>query len=152
MLTILPADNLALVTFVNLVSADFGPVDSALLQALLDAPEQIIPDITINDAIFAAAPGTYQCTPGALTNLRVSFNQGRVFIEQREQNLYVRAQRGPWSEGVRMLPADASDPTLFALDGDDIEPTYIALDIGTDGRVRAIRTSDITELVRAPDR
>ena len=149
MLTLLPQDDLALVTFMNLTSADFGPVDSALLQAVLDAPGPRLPQIDIDESMLVAAPGTYQCTPGALTNARVIRDQGRVFVERVGNELYLRAQRGDWSEGLRMAPADDTDPTLFTLVSDSLEPSHVALVREADGTVSALRTG-VTELVRAP--
>ena len=151
MLTVLPSDDLALVTFLNLGSAELGPVDSVLLQALLDAPRPTPPQVDVDEAILARAPGTYQCSPGVLTNIRVILDQGRVFVERIGDELYLRAQRGIWSEGVRMLPADEEDPTFFTLDTDSLEPSSVAFARGDDGGITALRTG-VLELVRAPQR
>jgi CubicO group peptidase (beta-lactamase class C family) len=126
MLTVLPSDGLALVTFLNLASADFGPVDSSLLKALLDAPEATVPELAIDQSILATAPGMYECKAGILTNARWIRDQGRISIERIDNCLYLRAQRGSWSGGVRLLPADESDPAFFTVDSNDIEPSHIA--------------------------
>jgi CubicO group peptidase (beta-lactamase class C family) len=151
MLTVLPADDLALVTFINLASTDLSLVDSALLQALLDEPLPARADTLTDSSILQAAPGTYQCTPGTLTNLRVIADQGRVFIERHERDLYLRSQRGQWREGVRMKPVHDEDPTFFYLDSNDIEATQVVLVQANNGSIRAIRSDAISELVRAPD-
>jgi hypothetical protein len=149
MVTVLPSADLALVTFLNLASADFGPVDSALLQALLDAPKPALPQVDVDESIIATAPGTYQCRPGVLTNARVIRDQGRVFVERVGNKLYLRAQRGSWSEGVRMLPADGTDPTFFTLVTDSLEHINVAFVRDNDGSISSLRTG-VTELVRAP--
>ena len=151
MLTVLPQDDIALVTFINLASADFDPVDSSLLQTLLDAPQPTLPQIEIDESVLASAPGTYQCTPGVLTNARVIRDQGRVFVERVGNELYLRAQRGDWSEGLRMARADDTDPSFFALVSDSLEPGHVAFVREADGTIGALRTG-VTELVRAPER
>ena len=152
MLTVLPGDNIALIMFLNFMSADLGPVESALLQALLDAPDPVVKAACPTDeSILSQAPGLYECTPGVLTNARVIRDQGRVRVERIDGDLYLRSQRGPWSGGVRLLAADATDPTFFMVEAEGLEPAHVALVRGDDGRVSGIRTG-VTELVRAPSR
>ncbi|MGD8830057.1 MAG: serine hydrolase domain-containing protein [Pseudomonadales bacterium] len=151
MLTVVPSDDVALVTFTNLTSADFRSIDSALLQAALDAPESTRPDIPIDRLVYAQAPGTYECLPGLLTNLRVMHDQGRVFIEQHGEGLRMRSQRGPWRSGVHIRPADEADPTIFYVDVDGPERAHIVFARDGESRISGIRTDGIVELVRTPD-
>ena len=62
----------------------------------------------------------------------------------------VRSERGPWKDGARMLPADASDPTFFMLQTEDIEPTYVALLRNDAGEITGLRAGSM-DLIRAPD-
>jgi CubicO group peptidase (beta-lactamase class C family) len=149
MLTILPSEDLALVTFINLASADFGPVDSILLQALLDATTPTLPQVAADESILAKAPGMYECSTGMLTSARVIRDQGRVSVERLGNKLYLRAQRGSWSGGVQILPADEADPAFFTLVTDSPEPSYVSFARERDGSIRALLTG-VTELVRAP--
>jgi CubicO group peptidase (beta-lactamase class C family) len=150
-LNVLPDDDVALLVHVNLASMEMMHVDSALMRALVDAPpaarDAACP---LDPAVLAAAPGMYQASPGPLTSLEVIVGVGRVRIEDHDGDLYVRSQRGLWKDGVRMLPADASDPAFFMLQTADVEPTCLALVCNGAGEVTALRTG-MTDLIRAPD-
>jgi CubicO group peptidase (beta-lactamase class C family) len=151
MLNVLPDDDVALLVHLNLTSMDMMHVDSALMRALVDAPAAAPePACPPDPAVLAAAPGPYEALPGVLTNLRVITGTGRVRIEDHDGDLYVHSQRGPWKDGVRMLPADASDPTFFMCQTEHGEPAYVALVRNDAGEVTALRTG-ATDLVRAPD-
>jgi CubicO group peptidase (beta-lactamase class C family) len=150
-LSILPDDDLALLIHLNLASMDITHVDGALMRALVDAPHAVREAACpLDSAVLAAAPGLYQGSPGTLTNLRIITGLGRVRIEDRGGDLYVRSQRGPWKDGVRMLPADASDPTFFMLETEDIEPAYLALVRNDGGAITGLREG-MMDLVRVPD-
>lgn len=151
MLTVIPSDDIALVTFVNLASADFRKIDSALLQATLDAPAPTLPEIPVDSKVLSDAPGTYECLPGLLTNLRVIHDQGRVVVEQDGAGLRLRSQRGAWRSGVQIRPADEADPYIFYLDMGGLEPTHIVFGKDAGNRINRIKTDAIVELVRAAD-
>jgi hypothetical protein len=68
--------------------------------------------------------------------------------KDRGGDLYVRSQRALWKDGVRMLPADASDPTFFMLATDEVEPTYLAL--VRNGAARSPASARAVDLIRAP--
>jgi CubicO group peptidase (beta-lactamase class C family) len=150
-LNVLPDDGVALLVHLNLASMDAMHVDSALMRALVDAPPAAREaTCQLNQAVLAAAPGLYQGSPGTLTNLRTIMGLGRVRIEDRGGDLYVRSQRGPWKDGARMLPAEASDPSFFMLQTEDVEPAYLALVRNDAGEVTGLR-SGMMDLIRAPD-
>lgn len=150
-LNVLPDDGVALLVHLNLASMDITHVDSALMRALVDAPpaarEAPRP---LDPAMRAAAPGLYQASPGPLTSLPVIIGFGRVRIEDHDGDLCVRSQRGLWKDGVRMLPADASDPAFFTLQTADVEPAYLALLRNDAGQITGLRAG-LTDLIRAPD-
>jgi CubicO group peptidase (beta-lactamase class C family) len=151
MLSVLPDDDVALLVHLNLTSMDMMHVGSALIRALVDAPPAAHEAVCrLDPAVLAAAPGLYQGSPGTLTNLRIIAGVGRVRIEDHDGDLYVHSQRGPWKDGVRMLPADASDPTFFMLQTEDVEPAYLALVRNDAGEITGLR-GDMMELIRAPD-
>jgi CubicO group peptidase (beta-lactamase class C family) len=150
MLSILPDDDIALLVHLNLASLDITYVDSALLSALLDAPPSGRAAACALDAsVLASAAGLYQGSPGTLTNLRIISGFGRVRIDDHNGDLYVQSQRGLWKDGVRLLPADASDPLFFSLDTADVEPLRVALVRDAAGNITGLRTGTI-ELIRAP--
>lgn len=150
-LSVLPDDDVALLIHLNLTSMDMMHVDSALMRALVDAPLATREAAgQLDPAVLGAAPGPYQGSPGTLTNLRIITGTGRVRIEDRDGDLYVRSQRGPWKDGVRLLTADAQDPTFFMLETADVEPTYLTLVRNDAGEVTALRTG-VIDLIRAQD-
>ncbi len=151
MLSVLPDDDLALIIFLNLSSLEFQLVEQSLTAALVGAPRDAREAAcALDPSVLAAAPGLYQGSPGTLTNLRIISGFGRVRIEARGGGLYIQSQRGFWKEGVRMLPADPSDPTLFMLDNADVEPTYVVLVRNAAREIVALRYQ-LYELVRAVD-
>jgi hypothetical protein len=150
-LEVLPDDNVALLVHLNLTSMEWMHVESALMRALVDAP-LVTPEAAcpLDPSVLAAAPGHYQWSPGPLTSLRVMMELGRVRIKDNDGDLYVRSERGPWKGGVRMLPADASDPAFFMLETEDVEPAYLALLRNDAGVITGLRAG-VMELIRAPD-
>ena len=150
MLTLLPEDDLALVTFLNMGSEHFGQVDSMLLEAILDAPRAALAVINTEASMLNAAPGMYQCKPGTLTNARPVVQHGRLYIDRVNDALYLRSQRGAWVEPVRMQQVDADDTTLFALVTDDIEPMHVVLVRENGGEVVAIQIG-VTAFLRSSD-
>jgi CubicO group peptidase (beta-lactamase class C family) len=151
MLSVLPEDDVALLLHLNLASMDMMHVDPALMRALVDAPPAARKAACpLDPAMVAAAPGQYQWSAGPLTSLRVIMGLGRVRIRDHDGDLYVRSERGPWKDGARMLLADASDPTFFMLETEDIEPSYLALVRNDAGEITGLRAG-LMDLIRARD-
>ncbi len=127
MLTVLPEEALAVLVHANLFLDTLYRIEARVLQAVLDAPDQVLPSIPVDPAVLGGAPGVYQATPGGLTNFRIITGTGRVQISARDGGLILHARRGPWKGGVRMLPVDSADPTFFALDTGEPEPPHVLL-------------------------
>ena len=149
-LTVLPDDGLALLTHCNLTFETFPEVDGRILQALLDAPAVALPGRPVDPHVLRAAPGVYEGPPGRLTNFRLVTGTGRIQIASEDGGLVLRARRGPWKGGVRMLPADDDDPAFFLLEDGAAEPAYVALLRERDGAVHGLRfvLASAIELVR----
>lgn len=148
--TVLPAENLALLTHLNLTFDDFTKVDGHILQAVLGEPDVELPKTPVDPALLAEAPGVYQATEGRLTNFRIISGTGRLQLSERDGELVLHARRGAWKQGVVLRPADANDPAFFRLDTGDPEPPGIALLRGRDGAVTGLRFDRLVEMVRAP--
>ncbi len=148
MLTVLPDDNLAVLVHLNLTFDEFHQVDGRILQAVLDAPEATVPQASAEPRILTSAPGVYEATPGRLTNFRIMTGTGRIQITAEGGELVLRARRGPWKEGKRMLPADAADPSFFVLDTGEPEPPGVALILDDGGPAAGLRFDRLVHMVR----
>jgi CubicO group peptidase (beta-lactamase class C family) len=147
-LCIVPDEDLALLTHLNLAYDKFMQVDGRILQAALDAPDAKPLDRPVDPSLLASAPGVYEARPGALTNFRIVTGTGRIQLSAREGELWLHARRGPWKEGKRLVPADAADPAFFMLDTREPEPPCVALLRDADGRVTGLRHDRLVEMVR----
>jgi hypothetical protein len=148
MLTVLPEESLAVLVHSNLFLDTLYRVEGRILQAVLGAPDQVLPSIPVDPAILRGGPGVYEATPGRLTNFRIITGTGRVQISAEDGGLILRARRGPWKGGVRMLPADPTDPAFFALDTGEQEPQDVALLLNREGRVAGLRFDRLVHMVR----
>jgi len=150
-LGVLPDDDVALLVHLNLAPMELMHVERALMAALVDAPPRSrdAPG-PLDPAMLAAAPGQYQWSAGPLTSLSVIMEVGRVRIANHDGDLHVRSERGSWKDGVRMLPAGASDPAFFTLQTEDVEPAYLALLRNGAGEITGLRAG-MMDLIRAPD-
>jgi len=149
-LDIYPDDGLAVLTHLNLSFDRFGDVTTRLSRAALGAPETPLPTARPIDArVLEAAPGVYEAPmPGPLTNFRIAIGTGRVQITNEDGALVLRARRGPWKDGARMLPADEHDPAFFALEVKGAHAGNVALVRDADGGVTGMRFDGLVELVR----
>lgn len=138
-LTVIPEDNLAVLVHMNQWSDRFSRIEGRVLQAVLDAPAPTRPALPVDTAMLKAATGVYRPFPGPLTNYRVITSTGRVQVTEQNGGLMLRARRGPWREGVPMLPADPTDPTFFVLDTGEAEPPRVVLVRDESGAVTGIR-------------
>jgi CubicO group peptidase (beta-lactamase class C family) len=130
-----PDDGLALLIHLNLTTAEFERVISRIWQAVLGVPDSRPAAAPTDASILATAPGLYEAAAGALTNYRIVTGMGRVRIEAEGGGLMFRARRGPFKDGVRMIPADPADPRLFALDNGEPALPLVALQLGGGGVV-----------------
>ena len=148
MLTVCPDDDLAVLVHLNLSFDKLAHVEGRILQAALDAPSESRPSGPIDSKVLETAPGVYEATPGKLTNFRVMTGTGRVQIGAEDGELVLRARRGPWKTGARMLPVDSADGALFVLDTGDPEPPRVAVVRDADGAVTGLRFDRLVEMVR----
>ena len=148
MLTVLPDESLAVLVHANLILDTLYRVEAKILQAVLNAPDPVLPSIPVDPTILGSAPGVYEATPGKLTNFRIITGTGRVQISSRDGGLILHARRGPWKGSVRMLPADAADPAFFALDTGEPEPPCVTLLPDEQGRVTGLRFDRLVHMVR----
>ena len=145
--TVFPDDDLAVIVFSNrAVDPDFLRIESRLVQTVLDAPDQVPSGSATSPQVLESAAGVYEFTPGHLTNFRNTRAIGRVQITVREGELWLRTRRGPWREGLRMVP-DASG--LFALDTGDPEPPQVSLVLDGNGEVAELRFDRLVHMVKS---
>ena len=147
-LSVIPEEDLAVIIHMNFTSDLLNTIASRMIQAVLNAPGADYADSPPAPEILAAAPGVYQALPGPLTNYRPVTMTGRVQITAADGGLVLRSRRGAWRDGLRMLPADPSDPALFALDTDAAEPPLVALVQDDGGGVKGIRFDRLSYLER----
>ena len=147
-ISVLPDEQLALLTHMNLAFDKFTLVDGRILQAVLDAPGAVVPDTPVDPKVLATAPGVYEAPPGQLTNFRIITGMGRIQISAQDGELILHARRGPWKEGVPMRRADPNEPAFFVLDTGEAEPPYVALVLDRDKAVTGLRFDRLVEMVR----
>ncbi len=148
MLTVVPSEDLAVLVHCNLAFDDFQKLDGRILAAALGASPRAVPAAATDPVLLAAAPGVYEATPGQLTNFRIIGQMGRLQIKAIEGDLVLYARRGPWKRGARMRLIDASAPTLFALDDDELEPSLILLEPTSGGAISGLRCDRLVYMVR----
>ena len=147
-LIVIPEEDLAVLVHLNLYTGSFGQVESRILQAVLDEPDQSTPNFSCDPGILATAPGVFEPLHGHLTNFRIVRETGRVQIKQQDGGLLIRSRHGAWKNGVRMLPADPYDPAFFLLDTGEPEPAPATLELNESGVVTGIRFDRMVYLVR----
>ena len=148
-LTVVPDAGLAVLVHINAWSAKTPQLEGRVLQSVLDAPDPSPPAVATSSTFLEAAPGVYVPSPGPLTNYRVTMATGRVQITRQGDGLVLRSRRGPWREGVGMLPAAVSEPALFVLDTTDPEPPGVVLVCGEHGGVTGIRLDRFVHMDRS---
>jgi CubicO group peptidase (beta-lactamase class C family) len=147
-LTIIPGRNLGMMVHLNASLDVSGEVYSQLLQAVLGADAPTLPNIALDPEVLNAAPGVYSMPAGKLTNSRPIRTHGRLQITEEGGELILRSRRGALRNGVRLLPADASDPFFLALDTPAIQKPEIALVTDDDGHVTGIRMARLAWMDR----
>lgn len=147
-LTIIPGRNLGMMVHLNASLDVSGEVYSRLLQAVLGAPDPVLPDVALSSDVLSAAPGVYSMPDGKLTNSRPIRTHGRIQITEESGELILRSRRGAWRHGVRLLPADENDPFFFALDTSAIQKPKIALVTDANGSVTGMRLSRLAWMDR----
>jgi CubicO group peptidase (beta-lactamase class C family) len=147
-LDVFPDEDLAVLVHLNLSYDMFSNVGGRIVQAALDAPDAVLPAYDLDPTVLASAPGVFEPTPGHLTNFRMVRATGRVQITAEGTKLFLRSRRGVWREGVRMLPASDTDPTLFMLDTSEPEPPMAVLVRDDRGGITGIRFDRLVHLVR----
>jgi CubicO group peptidase (beta-lactamase class C family) len=147
-LTIIPGRNLGMMVHLNASLDVSGEVYSQLLQAVLGADAPTLPNIALDPEVLNAAPGVYSMPAGKLTNSRPIRTHGRLQITEEDGELILRSRRGALRNGVRLLPADASDPFFLALDTPAVQKPEIALVTDDDGHVTGIRMARLAWMDR----
>jgi CubicO group peptidase (beta-lactamase class C family) len=146
----LPDEDVAFVAHANIQWDDTYAIMYRILQALLDGKDSPALVAPIAPSILESAPGVYEATGGPMTNFRISTTRGRIQVTRTGDELFLRARRGPWKRGARMLPASPGDPGYFLLDIESIVPTYVAFDLDSRGRVTALRFDECALLRKNP--
>ena len=147
-LEILPGENIAVLQHANVMLANAQPVFHQVLRAVLDVPRCDLAEYAIDDRTLETAPGTYELTPGRLTNFRPATGIGRIRIERDGQALTLRSRWGAWKPGVRMIACDASDPSFFAVEDETGEISQVVLTRDGHGGVTGLRCDRLVHMVR----
>ncbi len=147
-LTVLPAENLALIIQMNVMLDETAPIGRKLLGALLDVAIPSAPAVPLDEHIARSATGVYELTPGLLTNFRPSNRLGRLQISTRDGGLVLHSRRGAWKHGATLLPADATDPSFFVVQSEGADPVPLLLIRDTRGNVSGLRTNELIHMVR----
>jgi CubicO group peptidase (beta-lactamase class C family) len=147
-LALVPDEDIAVIQHMNIMLDAPGPVFNRILSAVFDTPQPSYPDRAVDAAILDTAPGTYELTPGRLTNFRPATRIGRLHIERAGDALTLRSRWGPWKDGVRLTPCDPVDPAFFVIQRPDADPAYVALTPDAAGHVDGLRCDELVHMVR----
>ena len=147
-LTVIPNRKLAMLVHLNAYLDCSEEVYSQLLQAVLDAPSPVLPDLPLDAEVRSSAVGVYTFPDGILTNSRPVRSHGRLQITEENGDLILRSRRGDWRNGIRLIRADAHDPFFLALDTASVVKPKIALVSDTDGRVSGLRLDRLSLMER----
>jgi hypothetical protein len=128
---------------------DPAPVFRLLDRAVFDVRPSVIDSLATAAEVLDEAPGMYELTPGRLTNFRPATNIGRLRIDRNGDGLRLTSRWGDWKRGVDLMPADRSDPLLFAIAREADEPALIAFTRGADGRIDGLRCDRLVRMVKA---
>ncbi|MCH7787349.1 MAG: serine hydrolase [Chloroflexi bacterium] len=138
---VFPGEDLAVLTHINISFAKSDQIFSKIIQAVLDAPNPDLSRRPTDAAILKAAVGVYEPPAGFLTSFRITRGVGRIQITEKDGELELRARRGPWREGIRLVPTDSNDPAFFSLDTGAPEPPGLALTFDDNKAVSGINMS-----------
>lgn len=141
-------DNLAVIQHMNVMMAEPAPVFNAVLRAVFDVPMPVIEPRKADVEVLEQAPGTYELTPGRLTNFRPATAVGRVHVERDGDRMKLSSRWGDWKQGVELLPADGRDELYFAITTDGDEPHFIAFTRDEDGRIDGLRRDRLVRMVK----
>ena len=147
-LTVVPEEDLAVLTHMNMAFDGFSEVEGAILRAVLDAAPLDLAGKATDTSVLHDAPGVFEPAPGHLTNFRITRGVGRIQIAARGDNLELRSRRGAWRNGVRMVQYHQDDPTYFILDTGEVEPPRVLLRRGEHGRVNEVLFDRMTHMHR----
>jgi CubicO group peptidase (beta-lactamase class C family) len=136
-----PSEDLAVLVHINIYFDKSEEIFSRIIQAVLNAPDPDFSGCRTDPAILASAPGVYEPPEGFLTSYRIIRSTGRLQITERDGELYLRARRGPWREGVRLAQPDPRDPAFFVLDTGAPDPPRLAFVRDENGKPTTIRMS-----------
>lgn len=150
-LQILPGEGLAILQHTNVMLANPQPAFDLILRAVLGVQPEAIAECAIDPRILATAPGTYELTPGRLTNFRPATTIGRIQIERDGPALHLRSRWGAWKSGVRMIACDESDPSFFAIQDKDGEISHLALTRDAAGGATGLRCDPLVHMLRKAD-
>ena len=135
---VFPEADLAVLTHLNISFDRSEEIFSKVIQSVLDAPDFELPQGPTDPETLEAAVGVYEPSEGFLTSYRTIRSAGRLQITDVGGHLELRARRGPWREGVRMVQVDPGDPYFFVLDTGVPEPPRLVFEYDEDRRVTAI--------------
>lgn len=121
-----------------------GHVANLVLRSVLGVPDPVAtlvrPDTPQRPDTWAGMVGVYRPAPGWATNVRsMQYFGGEVEVVAAGDHLVARAPVGPFRRGLRLHPADPSDPDNYRVTYDGhVLPFVFARD--DHGDVRAVHT------------
>jgi hypothetical protein len=150
-MTIFPEQDTAVIIHINATFPAFEGTVKGIFQAVFDQPPFVPPECKTDPQLLDTAPGVYQATgPGPMTNFRVMISSGRIQLSVREGVLVMHSRRGPWKNGVPLLPVDPSQPDLFAIGVDSLPDFLVALR-DSEGAVTGLRFPQFVDMYPTED-
>ncbi len=151
-LAVFPDLDTALVFHTNLMSEEYDSIFvPRLVRAFLNIEDAPL-DVSIDPMVLQTAPGVYEIPDAApLTNFRPRFNPGRLQVKAEDGALRLYSRRGAWKDGARLLPADPSDPEVFAVEAEGYPRSRLVLWRDRSDEVNAVRLPRLVEMVKNPD-
>jgi CubicO group peptidase (beta-lactamase class C family) len=141
---VFPDEGVAILQHMNIMLDEPAPIFRRIIRAVFgDQPTQYAPR-PVDPAMLAQAPGEYVLPmPGPLTNFRPATRLGPIRIEADGDALTLTSRWGNWKAGVPLVPADDTDPALFAINRDGDDAALVAFTRDADGNINGLRCDDL---------
>ncbi len=148
-LAIYPELDIGIVAHTNGWSDNYeSTVMPRTIASVLNLQPEPLPEIGVDPRILETAAGVYELPePGPLTNFRPRYQCGRIQIAAVDGGLVMYSRRGPWTQGVRLLPVRPGEPDFFAIEGNVRQYMSMLRDDG--GAVTGLRFQQLCDMQRA---
>jgi len=142
LLSVFPEQNISVVIHLNQASLTSQNVFNQVIGEIFGEPTTQPPK-PVPQNLRSSLEGVYVLSPGKNTNFRPMQNHGRIQIVQEGNDLVLRARRGPWRSGAKVVMADRQDPSLLAIETGEVQAPLILPIADSNGTVTGLRLDQL---------